>query len=99
MQLYGSRIKAKNGLQRVRTSTGLQPEVVHIPRFFQGYSEFESAEVCVVAIGFQAQAKGSISCSHSVKTSPKEVAIVCILGILEFLVEVITIYANPRARV
>ena len=42
-------VKDQNGLQRVRTIPGVQPGVVHTPRFLRGQTEFQSAWVRVAA--------------------------------------------------
>ena len=45
----GNHLKARNGLQRVRTIPGVQPGAVRTPGFLRGQTEFQSAWVCVAA--------------------------------------------------
>ena len=45
----GNHIKARNGLQRVRTIPGVQPGVVRTPGFLWGQTEFQSVWVHVAA--------------------------------------------------
>ena len=48
----GNHLKAQNGLQRVHTIPGVQPDVVHTPEVLQGFrgqTEFQSAWVRVAA--------------------------------------------------
>ena len=45
----GNHLKARNGLQRVRTIPGVQPGAVRTPGFLQGQTEFQSAWVRVAA--------------------------------------------------
>ena len=45
----GNHLKARNGLQRVRTIPGAQPGVVGTPGFLRGQTEFQSAWVRVAA--------------------------------------------------
>ena len=46
----GNHLKARNGLQRVRTIPGVGPGAVRTPGFFQGQTEFQSAWVRVAAL-------------------------------------------------
>ena len=45
----GNHLKARNGLQRVRTIPGVRPGAVHTPGFLRGQTEFQSAWVRVAA--------------------------------------------------
>ena len=45
----GNHLKAQNGLQRVCTIPGVQPEAVRTPGFLRGQTEFQSAWVRVAA--------------------------------------------------
>ena len=45
----GNHLKAQNGLQRVRTTPGVQPGAVRTPGFLRGQTEFQSTWVHVAA--------------------------------------------------
>ena len=45
----GNHLKARNGLQRVRTIPGVRPGAVRTPGFLRGQTEFQSAWVRVAA--------------------------------------------------
>ena len=45
----GNPLKARNGLQRVRTIPGVRPGAVRTPGLLRGQTEFQSAWVCVAA--------------------------------------------------
>ena len=45
----GNQLKAQNGLQKIHTIPGVLSGAVFTPRFFQGKTEFQSAEVYMTA--------------------------------------------------